>query len=570
MERVTKSWLLMIEAVNFNSVLFDVDDLSAIRGGGEAMLEAPAWILSQLRSGLGSSADIEQIYSAASHVLARVVPGNLSEERLTTSLEAILSRSNVDASITALASAAGSRDMLAHLISHLIPQLCFAWGLAPEADGIAAVERALRLSQMRRLSVDVPPARAAMYVATDRPCRHDYLRPACVSGTLPDGTMADLSLSMALRRSLGRTGRREEFYKRILLDGGEARALPECSFSNDFSELIESPPKVVPQQIENKIALISLDANDLGKLRQGFVADVATAASFAGAIKAMRGKFLSGILHWAASQDFMLLHAPERTAVDGLKRTIPVLRFEMLAWGADEMTFVIPAWALEPFLIMLAERLSAKHWTIDESDSVHVITHSMGVVVASHKAPIKLFKSLSGALTDDAKSVCRNSNMLQYWIAGSIDMPTRELDHERATLYQVGISSEQSKAFTLPLDEAAGGLTLLRTVKGESGDKAIGIPRQKLMTLCTSVDAAADDAAAITRRQLQSVLTGGVYRDQSGQPITADAILECPFFAATAKGGARTMRYRHMLELWPYVGLFGECTPSEVDEASPL
>lgn len=530
-------WLLKVEAVNFTSVLFDVDDLSAIRGGGEAMLAAPEFVLCGLATELAPKVTVEKLYSAASHVLARLTGTGLTEAEIGTALDKIVSTFTPNAAAKALDSAGAATNMLTHLLLHLVPQLSFAWGLMPESQGLAALETAVRLSQMRRLSVDVPPNWLNKVVKTDRPCTHDGLRARAVKGIMPDGKLYDLSFSVALRRSLGRTGRRAEFYARVLEEGA---ILPPVGYAHDFGELVEKPPEGVPEQIAGKIVHVSFDANSMGKLRDEFAKNADTATEFAKAILAKRVAFLGDLLGWAAAQDFMLLADPDRKEVDGKERTLPILRFEMLAWGADEMGFVLPAWALEPFLIKLADLLAADKWTLGDK----VITHGIGLVIASHKAPIRLFKSLADSLADDCKTVSRGANMLQYWVAGSIDMPTRGLGHERAALFGVGESDDQSKAFTLPLADVAAGFKLLRTVKGVSGDKAIGVPRQKLMTLCREPEG------------LKDMLAKGGYGDGNGTVITKEDVLSDPFFAASASAGKEGMRFRHMLELWQYVELF--------------
>ena len=297
----------------------------------------------------------------------------------------------------------------------------------------------------------------------------------------------------------------------------------------------------------------------MGALRKEVGKSPDDVRAFAQSVKSMRARFLRDLLNWATTQEFMLLREPGRKELDKKPRTLPVLRMEMLMWGADEFAFVCPAWAVEPMLAKVEELLAAERWTLKGGQT---ITHSAGLVIANYKAPIRLLTSLADDLSTNAKGD-RKANSLQYWATGGIDMPTRELTTEREVLFGIKSGGNQAESFTLPLDQISAGFELLRTIKGVSGKKNLGIPRNKLIRI-----AEAPHSTESLRIAIQAQLDRGDYQNYEGKPITADDIMNNACFKTTGESVNAQMLIRHLLELWHYAGLklISQNEPNIADE----
>ncbi len=558
-------WLLHVEAANFDACLFDVDDLSAIRGGSEAMLVLPRLIIERLGDALGAAAEVKMVFSAASQGLATISGKSppLAESAIRDKLETLLGQCDAQAAnaarLAALSSTSGQPEIDA-LIPHLIPILTWKFGLVPldgsDANAMRAAAAAKARSQLRRLSVDIPPFGPLDGAAVDttRPCFHDWVRPRNVRHFMPRAAETDndddLSLSLALRRTLGRTARRSQFYRRATDGCGDWTI--EHGFAHDFSELVEQPPHGVPDIVANKIAIIWMDANGLGAHRNELVTDLASATAFSDAIMLHRSLFLRALVDWAATQPFLLLTNPQRQQVDSQARTLPVLRLETLLWGADEMMFAMPAWALQPVLGKLEELLGKAHWNIGLNGQESILTHAVGIAIASAKAPIRLLKSLASDLADEAKVAGREANRWQYFISGTIDMPTRSLRRERHELFRCGTGDDAAKAFTLPLDGAEQGLACLAAIKGESGNRDVGLPRNKLAEALGQLTLS--QAQLGPKDVLADLLGKGDYRDVRNGSLSADTL----FDNVLLKLSSTSVTYApliHILQLWPLIAL---------------
>lgn len=558
-------FLLRIDAVNFDTTLFDADDISAIRGGSEALLVAPATIFdvlgNALTEALAMHVDVDKLFVAASFGLARITPAAATadaERQIDEAISRIIGGTGPEQANAARLSFIETGDVgIEPLMRGLLPHFGFAWGLVAETGNQLAdmkqAEISVRRSQMCRLSVDIPPVGGlGVDVESDRPCHHDGVRPRNVRQIMPDiartETPEQLSLSIALRRAAGRTARRGAFYRRICAHDNQF----DHGFAHEFGELVERPPAAVAGQIAGKMAVIYLDANGIGAAVEQAVKDFASAADFANRLQTKRAEFLKDFLHWAAEQDSLILREPERAKIDGVARALPVLRMETLLWGADESMFVCPAWALEPVLCKLSELLEPAKWQLGEDEAL-AITHAVGVVVCSHKAPIRLAKHLAEALAENAKQFDRASNQWQFHISGSIDMPSRSLEQEREALYKIAAGPNQRDTFTLSLDGVASGLDLIAAIKGESGSRDVGIPRGKLSAILQD---AMHGNPGVVAADLRALIDKGGYRDAGGKQISYESIFEnSSLIADPANATCSYSPLITILELWPFVGL---------------
>lgn len=564
-------FLLRLEAVNFDKTAMDIADLSAIRGGGEAMLVAPELIVERLASalkGTDPNVSIERIFTAASMILVRIDGSEaLSKGHIHDALESILNHFDRATAHAMLHPATPGMAAASGLFPLVWPLLTFAVGLVVvdtnENDAMKKVEAAARRSQFERLTVDVPPFADPDFGirATEWPCQADHVRPRGDHWYLPrsseTGEEYELSWSVALRRCLGRSGRRIEYYRRII---GEDFSLENSNgFVDHFGEIVEQDGSawqaIVPEQQRAKMAILWLDANRLGAWRDEMVTDGATMAQFGDGMKTLRARFLRELVTFADSIECMRLDRPERKKTDGTLRRTPVLRFETLIWGADECLFVFPAWAVKLMIEKIAALLQPDQWRLTVNGRTAEIAHAAGLVLCSHKAPIQTVAWLAQELADAAKEHDRTRSMMQYWIMGHIDLPTRPLSAEREAMYAIGPRS-QPGAFTLPLATIGGAMRTIARVRGRGSERDEGIPRSKLADIVLGSTGSIPGTAGVdVDRTIEDLLQHGPY-----ESFTPDDLL-----GSALGGGDASARHApliHILEFWPFVGI-------ELDENAP-
>jgi len=554
-------FLLRLEAVNFDKTAMDVADLSAIRGGGEAMLAAPGMIIERLASameGVDRGCRVERIFTAASMTLVRIAGSEaISEGGIREALESILDSFDRAAAHALLHPAKGVMPSADQLFPLIWPHLTFAVGLAAfgddENEAMRKAEAAARRSQFARLTVDVPPPADPDFgiASTGWPCTEDRVRPRGVCWYLPrsgdTGLDYELSWSVALRRCLGRSGRRIEYYRRIISD---SFALENCrGFVDHFGEIVEqdgaSWQSSVPEQHRGKMAVVWLDANRLTYWREELVRDSATMAEFSDGMMALRARFLQELMTFADRLECMRLDDPDREWTDGAPRKLPVLRFETLIWGADECLFVFPAWATKVMMEKIAALLQPDQWRLTVGGRTAEIAHAAGLVLCSHKAPIRTVTHLAQDLADAAKDHDRLRSMFQYWIMGQIDLPTRPLASERKAMYAISPKT-QPRAFTLPLARFGDAMRTIARVKGGGSERDEGIPRSRIADIVLEATGSIPGAPAVdVEWEVEKLLRSGPY-----EAFAPDDLLGPAF----GDGGAEAKHAPliHLLEFWPF------------------
>jgi hypothetical protein len=476
---------LWIEGVNFDATVFDCDDISAIRGASHALIELPNLVFARLRTALPGHA-VEPVLIAGSQGLALVTAGN----------GASLDQADIEAATRHILRSTHETDEPPAdldgdaLLEALLPHLCFAVAVVPDTGNYASdrsrLRRAAAVAQFQSLTVDVPPPpdiAASEELAAMRPCRVDGFRPRTTRYWTSDGTLSPLSHAVACRRVKGRGDRRKAFYQNasgfdFAATGGKA------SFANMFEELVEKPPAGVAEQMQRKMAVLYLDGNEFGSLREESAVTKNGEAAFADAIGVQRRAMLGGVLEAIGGDRDLQSHDPEKAyEPDGQQRELPVYRFETLMWGADESLFVFPAWGIKSILNKLAELLEESRTTVRlPSGAARRLTYAAGLVICNVKTPIRLVKTLAIELAESAKDHSRQSNVLQYYALGQLELPTAPLEEERQRLY--GMNKEvQDSAFTLSIDSIPALFDQVRNIKGVSGQRELGIPRQQLISL---------------------------------------------------------------------------------------
>lgn len=339
------------EAFNLDHMVYDTHDISTIRGGSFILLDAVKRLPEVI-------SELEPIATAASKgVFAYEDSGDLATQR-TGMAQRVL---------RALHNATGGHATFLVAVEEEIPN---DFHLV-----LARLEAEVRRQQWRMPTVAVPP-----FLTTDQECYLDGWRPGVVPYRVdPNVVNAKISESADFRRRLGRKVK-QRLFSRLLNDP----TYDDDLVAKDLGKLAIDPNKGI---LNGKIALIQVDGNNFGRIRNSICDTDAKRKSFDEAIQGCRNAFLRDILLRArADPDFQVLE-------DGKM----VLRIELLLWGGDEFTLVVPAWkgleVLERFY-QIASGLTYENVPM---------THRAVVIFCHHNAPILQIRRLADKLLDMTK-----------------------------------------------------------------------------------------------------------------------------------------------------------------------
>jgi hypothetical protein len=175
-------------------------------------------------------------------------------------------------------------------------------------------------------------------------------------------------------------------------------------FNNEFSEIATGFPF---KALHNKLAVFYADGNKFSRFVVNKKDDELT--SFDKAMTQMRQQLLATLLAWVVKQcDFF-----------GPDKPIP---FEVLLWGGDEYTFVLPAWLGWEFTHRFFE--ATKNWEFAGKP----LSHAAGLVFCHHKTPIGRIRDLANELADGVKADAPMQNAFDYLVLESLDFPAQSID----------------------------------------------------------------------------------------------------------------------------------------------
>jgi len=389
---MTETAYLWVEGVDFDATLFDTSDLSTVRGSSLALLRLGDVVIGQLRR--ASDIAVDRVFNGASQAAYRL-----------TGAMAAINAATADA--LARLNAEDGRNGLpcAHL--SIVHGLGFV-GPAGADAALKAAQAKARAMQQRKISV--PPAVEA---EAKRPCAFDRLRGAAVPIPLgstdgkPDIKLA--SRSVAARRAFGRA-QRQAFYRdllpaELLATAGHAVSDGDARFADSFEEIVADPPDWVPAGARNKIAVLYLDGNGFGAVRDRIAKNKGLAAAltlFSDQLTALqRTRLLPGALRAAPW--------------DGS----PKARFETLLWGGDEVRFVVPAWRALDLATAVMTDFASGGWSIEGE----TLTFTGGLVIANYKTPIASLVRATEDLVDTLKDADRDASQIAIEVLESVEIP---------------------------------------------------------------------------------------------------------------------------------------------------
>lgn len=215
----------------------------------------------------------------------------------------------------------------------------------------------------------------------------DRLRPATETEIGPDGEGRLLSPSTFIRRKKGRTSRPHLF-------AGDDRVPPQS-----FAEIVADPPDHVAQVVRGKLAVVVADGVKIGALRRALaggrpdgISDEAAQREFADAMDGLRQRLARRIEAWAEASGLIY-----RRYVPYLKAERTSARVDVLVWGGDDMTFVLPASHVFPFLEIFFDEVGKP---FVEGRVEAGLPHRVGVSIAQVKTPIRQMRAMATEAQD--------------------------------------------------------------------------------------------------------------------------------------------------------------------------
>lgn len=414
---------LRVEGVNLAHFVLDTAHLSIIRGGGLMLLRGinrppggagprqnhppePDNVADWLRRRLADQHVRPVSTGASSGLFALQLTGDPEAERLEADLRSFLRQ---------------------HVTLGHATWVCDV--LPASADFAADRERLLaanRFAQMHSPSLVAPEWNATPEATAVPPCAFDRLRPGTETAMMPpppgETKPEDRPASPPARRRLkyGRSQRRL-FYREeagfpdapeaaVEADAATEAESPEPApdgFTQDLEELAgPPPPRGLPGQLRDKLAVLYFDGNKFGQLQLKQCRTLKAQRNFDEAVKGLRRELLRGLLAEMARD------GTTAEANPGWFSRRNNRRLETLLWGGDEILWVVPAWqgwaVLDFFFRTTAD------WTVTLADDRGIpvttrLTHAAGLVFAHHNAPIHRLTALARRLADGVKAQCKRS-----------------------------------------------------------------------------------------------------------------------------------------------------------------
>lgn len=389
-------YILRVEAVNIYDLIKDTQNLSTIRGAGLMILDAAGKIENMPdNSKEVKIKKIETISTGASiGMFSFEADDEDKAEDFRNKVAKFLSND--------------SNLMHATFVVDIQPILN-AGSFMKDYEKVIAKNR---WRQFQQLTVVLPEENSSNDV---RICALDKLRPGTCEETI-QGEIKSISTSVSKRFNYGKD-QKQKFYENQLEKLGVVLKDKDGNrqkFTTDFKSLSSNLKR---GNLHHKIAVIYLDGNKFGTIRNRLCQTPEDLTDFDKTLKTHQRKFLKALV-----KDRMLNDSGYIT--DDKK-----LRIETLLWGGDEMMWVVPAWKGWSVLGTFYE--SSKEWQFQGEP----LTHAAGLVFCHHNAPIHRVTSLCRDLADKVKANKDRpaGNEFQYVVMESFDHIGQDIEKFRST-----------------------------------------------------------------------------------------------------------------------------------------
>jgi hypothetical protein len=347
-------YFMRVDALNHANFIFDTYDISRIRGGSYILLDVIEKKLTkkfQDRIKPISTAASQGIFSFDAPDNDPAYPDTLRREILTFLQEATEGHATF---VVAIEKSCADFKIL-----------------------LEKLEAQVHRMQWRFPSVSIPE-----FNATDQECYLDGWRPGTSNYFAdPNVKNAKVSASAQFRRERGRELKQRLFYELL---GDEKYQDSLCV--KDLERLANDKSQGI---LDGKIAYIHIDGNSFTRIRRKLCTS-----------RELRGDFDKAIKEGCHKQFIreLLRHAdldPTFKTTDGKGQE--ALRIEILLWGGDEMTLIVPAW----------KGMEVMKLFYDQSEQLsfqdHKLSNRAAIIFCHHNMPILEIQKIAENLLQRAK-----------------------------------------------------------------------------------------------------------------------------------------------------------------------
>lgn len=489
------TFLIRLEAVNFETSCYDTNDISTIRGGSMMLSNAHELVRPQLPGELQHA----PVSYGDSHALWEfTVEDHDGAERVRV------------ATLRALA----EHKLLRHAT--------FVCAVILKHDGGAREIQQLRMlnhwSQLQQPTVTAPDLPEAATRDDWKPyCELDRVRPSVA--TISKGKENyRVSASTKARREHGKT-QKQEFHRSLINE--------EVALVNELDELTSHPDS--NHRLTGKMAIVYIDGNKQSEMAaQRGIADL---GKFRAYVRDKHCEFLTALLQDLAKTRPDAGKSSEWYFWDEQQEEHEV-RLETLLWGGDDIILVVPAW--QGWSVVRQFYQHASEWQFEE----HEFTHATGVVFCSCKSPIRDVRQLAERLLILAKKDCNQGNYqnrIAYEVLESFDAAHVDLECWRAAKLCPMSSNRDGteEELLLTLEQMRGVQEMIRAVR----------------------DAVAAPDVDISRRQIESrarSMSRCPINDTEFDPNIEQYFYQIPAFAHVRDLSSRQKLF-HLTALWDYM-----------------
>ncbi|MBU2551279.1 MAG: hypothetical protein KKB20_22895 [Proteobacteria bacterium] len=368
-------YYLRIEGVNLSNFIEDTYDLSTIRGGALTLLKS----IEKIERLLGelNAADVKKITSSASIGLFRF----RAEDRSISTIKEAVNQCLMP----------GDDTLPSRHVTFVVDITKFDTDFKRTQTKVTVLNR---FNQFKQLTIIIPEKNACRIGSY---CDLDYIRPGRTEVFKGDEKFI-CSDSVVARRDFGKNQKKSFYYDLMNRFGLEVELLYD--FVDTFEELSTG---YKDQVLDRKMCVIYLDGNHFGQIRKTCDSDTQL-TDFSQDIERKRASFLAEVFN-------RFNHDPRFISTEN------TYRIEILRWGGDEVTLVVPA-CLGWEVLSLFYDFSAE-WTSIVGRAG--LRHAGGMVFCHHKAPIHRVVRLAETLASNAKAADRARNIFQYEVLESFD-----------------------------------------------------------------------------------------------------------------------------------------------------
>jgi len=404
---------LRIEGVNLDAVLFDTPQISVTRGASfllrlltqELPEKLTSWGVEEKleKITVGASVGVYQFISSDPVALVATIRHNLASDPS-------YQYFNFVVDYHPISSAQNFQQDLENLVS------------------------ANRLQQIQLPSLSL----ADLNIPASEPCAWNGLLPAQANNRV-GLSEKNVSLSVAARFEKGRV-LRQKFYQTEA--GVEFSEENGYVFTQNFEQLSDNPKK---GNLNNKVAIIYLDGNKFGRLQRAKCSTKEKQIEFDETVQGYRKTYLANFLRQIKDLPDYQYQESSKKAEGNIENKDSCLRLEVLLWGGDEITLIVPAWCGMHALGFFFEE--SKNWQFEGTP----LTHAGGIVFANRKTPIKKLKDLAYNLAEEVKEASDNStyNGFDYLVLESLNSPSTYLTKVREDVY--GKHAADSRTLLKPI-----------------------------------------------------------------------------------------------------------------------